>query len=102
MRHDRERARSLARWQPEQPTLDEVRRDLGGPGVDDDELLLRYFTDPQQVAAMRAAGPVKPDAGTSLQRLLTALGKSKSVSFVSVQKADSSVTVQRSAPAHVA
>lgn len=99
---DRERARSLARWQPEQPTLDEVRRDLGGPGVDDDELLLRYFTDPQQVAAMRAAGPVKPDAGTSLQRLLVALGKSRSVSFVSVQKADSSVTVQRSAPAHVA
>lgn len=98
---DRERARTLARWQPEQPSLDEVRRDLGGPGVDDDELLLRYLTDPQQVAAMRAAGPAHLDAGTALERLLGALGKTKSVSYLTVQRADSSVTVQRRVPEQV-
>jgi hypothetical protein len=30
---------------------------LGGRGISDDELLLRYFSSEQDVAAMKAAGP---------------------------------------------
>lgn len=51
------RARELAEWEPPQPSLKELREKLGGPGVSDDELLLRYLVGKDDVAAMRAAGP---------------------------------------------
>ncbi|MEE9569057.1 MAG: hypothetical protein V3W37_06710 [Candidatus Binatia bacterium] len=53
----RPRARELARWEPPQLSLKEVRQKLGGNGIPDDELLLRYFAGEEDVAAMRAAGP---------------------------------------------
>jgi hypothetical protein len=37
------RARDLEGSEPPQPSLDEVRREIGGPGVSDDEFLLRYI-----------------------------------------------------------
>lgn len=95
----RERAKELARWQPEQPSLKEVRQSLGGPGVSDDDLLLRYFTDAEQVAAMRAAGGVRLDDASSLTRLLAKVGSAKNVSFVSVRKGDASITLGRNAAA---
>lgn len=94
----RERARTLAHWQPEQPSLQEVRQKLGGPGVSDDELLMRFLTDAEQVSAMQAAGPVKMDDGPALVRLLAKVGSSKHVNFVSVRKGEASVTLQRNAP----
>ncbi len=56
---DRPRARELAGQEPAQPTLAEMRRHLGGPGVSDDELLLRWLLNKDEIAAMRAAGPAK-------------------------------------------
>lgn len=93
----RPRAKELARWQPEQPSLKEVRQSLGGPGVSDDDLLLRYFTDAEQVAAMHAAGAVRLDDASALTRLLAKVGSAKNVSFVSVHKGDASITVGRNA-----
>jgi oxaloacetate decarboxylase alpha subunit len=55
----RPRARELAKWEPPQTSLKELRQKLGGPGVSDDDLLLRYFTGKDEVAAMRAAGAPK-------------------------------------------
>lgn len=55
----RPRARELAQWEYPHTSVRELRRKLGGPGVSDDELLLRYFTGKDEVAAMRAAGPPK-------------------------------------------
>lgn len=52
---DRPRARQLAKSPPEEIGLDEVRRRNGGPGVGDEELLLRIFTDEESVSRMRAA-----------------------------------------------
>lgn len=95
----RPRAKELAGWRPEQPSLQEVRQSLGGPGVSDEELLLRYFTDAQQVAAMRAAGPVRLDDASSLTRLLAKVGSAKNVSFVSVRRGDASITVGRNSAA---
>jgi len=42
--------------QPEM-TLKEFREKFGGPGVSDDEAILRYFAGEEYVAAMKAAGP---------------------------------------------
>jgi oxaloacetate decarboxylase alpha subunit len=95
----RDRAKTLAGWKPAQPSLKEVRQQLGGAGVSDDDLLLRFLTDADQVATMRAAGAVRMDDASSLQRLLAKVGNSKHVNFVSVRKGDASITVQRNAPA---
>jgi oxaloacetate decarboxylase alpha subunit len=52
------RAKQFARWRPPQPAIEEVRAKLGGPGVSDDELLMRYVVGKDDVEAMRAAaGP---------------------------------------------
>jgi oxaloacetate decarboxylase alpha subunit len=91
----RERSKELARWVPEQPSLAEIRRTLGGPGVSDDDLLLRYFSDAQQVAQMRAAGGVQMDDASSLARLLEKVKNAKNVSLVSVRIGDASITVGR-------
>ncbi len=93
------RAKELACWEPEQPSLNEVRRSLGGPGVSDDELLMRYFTDAEQVAAMRAAGGVRLDDASALDRLLTKVGNARNVNFVSVRKGDAFVSVGRNVSA---
>ncbi|MBI2090372.1 MAG: hypothetical protein HYT78_16800 [Deltaproteobacteria bacterium] len=55
----RPRAKELGDWKPPQPTLKELRGKFGGPGVSDEELLLRYIAGKDEVEAMRAAGPPK-------------------------------------------
>ena len=54
---DRPRGREMARWAPPDLSIEEVRRKLGGPGVTDEELLLRWMLSEDEIAAMRAAGP---------------------------------------------
>ena len=56
---DRPRARQLAGSERPQATLQELRAELGGPGVSDEELLLRFMLNKNDIAAMRAAGPVR-------------------------------------------
>lgn len=51
------RAKELAGWEIPEPSIEEVRRQFGGPELDDDELLLRYFAGTEAVTAMRAAPP---------------------------------------------
>jgi oxaloacetate decarboxylase alpha subunit len=60
---DRPRAKELAvgatgrsSLHPEM-TLKQFREKFGGPGVSDDEVILRYFAGEEYVAAMKAAGP---------------------------------------------
>ncbi|MBI5911571.1 MAG: biotin carboxyl carrier protein [Betaproteobacteria bacterium] len=93
---DRHRARELAQWQPPQPNLNEVRREYGGAGVSDDEMLLRYFAGEDQVAAMRAAGPSKKHDGTghSLVSLIEELTKRTKFNYIQVQKGAMSLTLQ--------
>jgi oxaloacetate decarboxylase alpha subunit len=55
-----EQGKRLANWERPQPTLEEVRAQYGGPKIGDEELLLRYLVPEEDLAAARAAGPVKP------------------------------------------
>jgi oxaloacetate decarboxylase alpha subunit len=59
----RPRARELALRTPPQPSVKEFRDRLGGAGVSDDELLLRYFSSEEDVEAMKAAGPPRGSFG---------------------------------------
>ncbi len=55
----RPRAREWESWTWPEPSLDEVRRKFGGPGVSDEELVLRVIASPDSVKAMLAAGAPK-------------------------------------------
>jgi oxaloacetate decarboxylase (Na+ extruding) subunit alpha len=92
----RPRAEALARVRPEQPTLAQVRERWGGPGVSDDELLLNFFTDAEQVAQMRRVRAQRADGeGTQgLQALIAKLGEARSVRYVQIRRGGQSVAMQ--------
>jgi oxaloacetate decarboxylase alpha subunit len=74
---DRPRAKELSTWTPPQITVRRVREQLGGPGVSDDELLLRYFSSQTDVEAMKAAGQAAPYGrnGNGLMNLIETVTK---------------------------
>jgi oxaloacetate decarboxylase (Na+ extruding) subunit alpha len=92
----RPRAKALAAQTYRQPTLQEVRAQYGGPGVSDDDLLLHFFTDVEQVAEMRRAGQrrIDGDAAPGLRSLIDALGRSRSVRSVRIRRGDQTVSMQ--------
>ena len=57
---------------------------------------MRFFTDEEQVATMRAAGPVNQDIGNGqgLQSLISELSKRKNVKYIQLQKEGISLTLQ--------
>jgi oxaloacetate decarboxylase alpha subunit len=92
------RARELAGWRPDEPSLAEVRRKYGGAGVSDDDLLLRYFAGKEQVDAMRAAVPRRSDgAAYSVVDLIKELGKARRINHVHIQRGSLSLTLENRA-----
>ncbi|TAJ98653.1 hypothetical protein EPO44_11280 [bacterium] len=93
----RPRARELARWEHPHTSLKELRAKLGGPGVSDDELLLRYFTGKEEVAAMRAAGPPKEylNARHPLVTLISELTKRSDCRQIHIDKSGLSVRLEK-------
>ena len=91
------RARELAARQRPDVSLKTIRDMFGGPGVSDEELLLRYImkgTD--EIAAMRAAGRPRQYFNTSmpLLTLIQELGKHKQVRFLHLQRGRDSLAIQ--------
>ncbi len=86
----RPRARELAKMEVPQPSIDEIRRRYGGPGVNDDDLMLRYFAGIQDVAAMRAAPRSEHavDGRQPLLSLIDQLGKKTRFSQIRIEKGD--------------
>lgn len=70
----RPRARELAKWEPPETSLKELRTKLGGQGVSDDDLLLRYFAGEADVEVMRSMGRPKEYLSTC-HPLLTLIGE---------------------------
>lgn len=91
----RPRARELARWEPPEPSIQEVRRKIAGPGVSDDELLLRWLLRKEEIEAMRAAAPPKEylSARHPLVTLIEELTKRTDCSQIQVQKPGFSLTL---------
>lgn len=91
------RAKELAARKNRDIPIAEIREKLGGAGVSDEELLLRYIMKgEQEIATMRAAGPPKQYLGATmpLQTLLQELGKHHGVRYVHVQKGGASLVMQ--------
>ena len=93
----RSRARELAKWVPPEPSIEEVRRKIGGVGVSDDELLLRWLLRKEEIEAMRLAGPPKEYLSTShpLVTLIGELIRRKDYSQIQVQKPGFSLTLRQ-------
>lgn len=92
------RAKELLDWQPPQPSLREIRENLGGAGVSDDELLLRFLIPEEEIRAMRSvAGPVQSyfTARNPIVTLIHELLKRKDSDYFSIQKKDFSLTLRR-------
>jgi len=82
---DRPRARELARAKGEEPTLVDLRRRFGGPGISDEEMMLRIFTDKETVDTMKQAGPARPWSPQSgVARLIEGFAASKRLGFVQI------------------
>jgi len=96
---DLPRAKEFARWHPPQPSLEEVRAKLGGPGVSDDELLMRYVVGKDDVEAMRAAGGPREYTGARnpLLTLLQDLTRRTECRQIYIQKDGLSVTLEKKA-----
>ncbi len=94
---DRSRARELSQWKPPEPSPEELRRKWGGPGISDDDLLLRYFAGVDEVAAMRAAGPPREykSASHPLVTLIQQLTKQNQWRYIHIQKGDLSLRLEK-------
>lgn len=66
----------FARFEPPEPTLDELRRQYGGPHLSDEELLMRYLVPEREIAATRAAGPLKRSYGDDYEHEVVSLLRS--------------------------
>jgi oxaloacetate decarboxylase (Na+ extruding) subunit alpha len=93
------RAKELASWEPPQPSLEELRSKFGGPGVTDDELLLRYIAGKDEVEAMRAAGPPREylSARHPLVALIEELSKRRECRQIHIRKGELSLHLEKRA-----
>jgi oxaloacetate decarboxylase alpha subunit len=91
------RAAELAVRRRPDITLKEIRARLGGPGISDEEFLLRYIMKGErEIAAMRAAGPPRQylNSGLPLVTLVEELKKHKGLSYIRVQRGADSITLR--------
>lgn len=96
----RPRAKVISQWQAPETSVEDLRRQLGGPGVDDDELLLRYFAGVEETKAMRA-NPQRGemDAALPLGRLIETLGKRKNFGHLRIEKDGMVIQIGRTSAA---
>ena len=72
---NRSRAREMENFEVPDIALEDVRKKYGGPGLSDEELLLRYYAGPEFVDALKTAPPRKEylDARKPLVKLVEEL-----------------------------
>ena len=98
---DRPRAKEWAKWRPDDPSREEMRSRFGGPGVSDEELLLRWIVGKEDIDAMRAnPRPLEYlNAEQPLVNLLQELSKRTACHQIHVQRPGFSMTLQKKAAA---
>ena len=94
---NRPRAMEIAARPYPTDSLEDLRRKYGGPGVSDEDVLLRFFSSKEDVERMRAAGPAR--AYTSLRNpilnLVEKLSKTKERHKVFIQSRNFSLRMER-------
>jgi oxaloacetate decarboxylase (Na+ extruding) subunit alpha len=92
---DRPRARQMMANPRVQPSLSDIRAQYAGPGVSDEEMLLRFEIGQDEIDLMRAAGPPRPYVSDDppLMTLVRELAGQSDRKFIHVQKGDTSITL---------
>ncbi|MBI2957375.1 MAG: biotin carboxyl carrier protein [Chloroflexi bacterium] len=91
-------ARRYLNWVQPQPSTEDLRKQVGLPGISGEELLLRILYPKHHVDAMLDAGPIKtayPRGDRPLMALITELTKKKDTSYVHIQKQGASLALRR-------
>ena len=91
------RAKELAAFVPPDQSLKEIREELGGPALSDEDMVLRWLTSAEDIAAMHAAGPPRPypTSDKPLVALIAGLTRYSDYKTLSVRKAGVSVSLTR-------
>jgi oxaloacetate decarboxylase alpha subunit len=90
-------AKKFRHWRQPQPTIAELRRDIGRPGISDDELLLRILFPEEHVEATLAAGPIQkiyPPGHNPPFALIQEMIRKKEFSFLQIQKGEFKLTLR--------
>src|SRR5438309_2286756 len=97
---DRPRAKEWAAWQLPEPSVAELRKKMNAENVSDEEFLLRWNLNIEEIDAMRAAGAPKEylTSRQPLVNLLDALSKRKDYRQIVIQKGDMLVSLNRGRP----
>jgi oxaloacetate decarboxylase alpha subunit len=95
-----QRASELGARRPRDVSMKELREKLGGPGVSDEEFLLRVMMKGgKEVEAMQAAGRPRQylNASQPLATLLQELSRHKSVRYIQVRRGSDSLLIHNRA-----
>jgi oxaloacetate decarboxylase alpha subunit len=94
----RPRAKEWAKWTPPDLSLKEVRRKYGGPGVTDEELVLRVIAGQAAVDEMIATGAPKQyiNSNQPLVGLIDALSRKQELAHVYIRKGDFALAMKTS------
>jgi oxaloacetate decarboxylase alpha subunit len=92
-------AKDLLIWEQPQPSIKELRKQIGRPRISEDELLLRVLFPEEHVEATLAAGPIDtryPRGDKPLMTLIEELMRlSNSRTYIQVQKTGFSLTLRK-------
>jgi oxaloacetate decarboxylase alpha subunit len=91
-------AKKFLNWQQPQPTIAELRKEIGRPSISDDELLLRILFPEEHVNATFAAGPIQttyPSGHKPLLCLIQELAKRSDYDSIRLQKGDFNLSLLR-------
>ena len=96
----RRRAAYWRSWTPPDPPIEEVRRKFGGPGVSDEELVLRVIAGEAAVKVMLAAGAPRSEPGrhAPLVRLIGALVHCAGCKRIYIQRPDLLLRLEKNEP----
>ena len=94
---DRPRAKEWAERQPPEPTVQELRKKMNAEGVSDEEFLLRWNLNVDEIETMRAAGAPKEylTARQPLVNLIDALSKRNNYRQIVIQKGATVISLQK-------
>lgn len=94
------RAKELSKSEPPEPSIDEVRQKLGGPGVSDEELLLRYIVqEEKEIRMIHEAGPIKEyqTMRNPVLTLIQELLKKRDSDYIQIEKKGFYLRLQKNA-----
>jgi oxaloacetate decarboxylase alpha subunit len=89
-------AKKFLHWQQPQPTIAELRKEIGRPNISDDELLLRILFPEEHVNATLAAGPIQttyPSGHKPLLCLIQELARRNDYTSIRLQKGDLKISL---------